>query len=107
MASNMGKMMKQVQKMQADMMRIQEELKSKTAEGTAGGGVVKVVVNGHQEIQAVEIEPEVVDPDDVEMLQDLILAAVNEALRKCQDMVSKEMGKATGGLNIPGLPPMF
>ena len=107
MANNMGRMMKQVQKMQADLARIQEELKEKTAEGTAGGGVVKVTVNGHQEILAVKIAPEAVDPDDVEMLQDLIIAAVNDALRKCQDMVSKEMGRVTGGLNIPGLPPMF
>lgn len=107
MANNMGKMMKQVQKMQADLARIQEELKEKTAEGTAGGGVVKVTVNGHQEILAVKIAPEAVDPDDVEMLQDLIIAAVNDALRKCQDMISKEMGKVTGGLNIPGLPSMF
>jgi DNA-binding YbaB/EbfC family protein len=107
MANNMGRMMKQVQKMQADLARIQEELKEKTAEGTAGGGVVKVTVNGHQEILAVKIAPEAVDPDDVEMLQDLIIAAVNDALRKCQDMISKEMGKVTGGLNIPGLPSMF
>jgi len=107
MANNMGRMMKQVQKMQADLMRIQEELKEKTTQGTAGGGVVKVTVNGHQEILAVEIAPEAVDSDDVEMLQDLIIAAVNDALRKCQEMVSKEMGKATGGLSIPGLPPMF
>ena len=107
MANNMGRMLKQVQKMQADLARIQEELKEKTAEGTAGGGVVKVTVNGHQEILAVKIAPEAVDPDDVEMLQDLIIAAVNDALRKCQDMISKEMGKVTGGLNIPGLPSMF
>ncbi|NLJ60265.1 MAG: YbaB/EbfC family nucleoid-associated protein [Firmicutes bacterium] len=107
MAKNMGRMMKQVQKMQADLARVQEELKEKTTQGTAGGGVVKVTVNGHQEILAVEIAPEAVDPDDVEMLQDLIIAAVNDALRKCQDMVSEEMGKVTGGLNIPGLPPMF
>lgn len=107
MANNMGKMMRQVQKMQADLMRVQEELKEKTTQGTAGGGVVKVTVNGHQEILAIEIAPEAVDPDDVEMLQDLIVAAVNDALRKCQDMVSKEMGRVTGGLNLPGLPPMF
>jgi hypothetical protein len=107
MANNMGRMMKQVQKMQADLARVQEELKEKTAQGTAGGGVVKVTVNGHQEIQAIEIAPEAVDPDDVEMLQDLIIAAVNDALRKCQDMISNEMGKVTGGLNLPGLPPLF
>ncbi|HXL03496.1 MAG: YbaB/EbfC family nucleoid-associated protein [Firmicutes bacterium] len=107
MANNMGRMLKQVQKMQADLARIQEELKEKTMEGTAGGGVVRVTINGHQEILAIKIAPEVVDPDDVEMLQDLIIAAVNDALRKCQDMASKEMGKVTGGLNIPGLPSMF
>ena len=107
MAKNMGKMMKQVQKMQADLVRVQEELKDKTVQGTAGGGVVKVTINGHQEIMEIEIAPEAVDPDDVEMLQDLIVAAVNDALRRCQDMITAEMGKVTGGLNLPGLPPMF
>jgi len=107
MSKNMGKMLKQVQKMQANLARVQEELKEKTVEGTAGGGVVKVTVNGRQEVLAVKIAPEAVDPDDVEMLQDLIIAAVNDAFRKCQEMVSQEMGKVTGGLQIPGLPPMF
>ena len=107
MSKNMGKMLKQVQKMQANLARVQEELKEKTVEGTAGGGVVKVTVNGHQEVLAVKIAPEAVDPDDVEMLQDLIIAAVNDAFRKCQEMVSQEMGMVTGGLQIPGLPPMF
>lgn len=100
---NMNKMMKQVQKLQADMARLQEELAEKTVEATAGGGVVRVVVSGKQEVRQVEIKPEAVDPDDVEMLQDLILAAVNEALRKSQEMVSEEMSKVTGGLKIPGL----
>ncbi|MFZ5642795.1 MAG: YbaB/EbfC family nucleoid-associated protein [Bacillota bacterium] len=100
---NMQKMMKQVQKMQADMAKMQEELGSRTVESTAGGGVVKVVANGKQEIVSVEIKPEAVDPEDVEMLQDLILTAVNGALKQSQEMVSREMGKLTGGLNIPGL----
>jgi len=103
MGGNMAKMMKQVQKMQADMAKMQEELSNKTVESTAGGGVVRVVANGRQEIVSVEIKPEVVDPEDVEMLQDLVLTAVNEALKLAQDMMSKEMGKLTGGLNIPGL----
>lgn len=101
---NMGRMMKQVQKMQADMVRMQEELGSKTVEATAGGGMVTVVANGHQEIVSINIEPDAVDPEDVEMLQDLILAAVNEALRDAKDMAADEMAKITGGLNIPGLP---
>lgn len=103
MGGNMNKMMKQVQKMQQDMMKMQEELASRTVESTAGGGVVKVVANGKNEILSVEIKPEAVDPDDVEMLQDLVVAAVNEALKKAQEMVSEEMGKITGGLKIPGL----
>lgn len=103
MGGNMNKMMKQVQKMQQDMMKMQEELASRTVESTAGGGVVKVVANGKNEILSVEIKPEAVDPEDVEMLQDLVVAAVNEALKKAQEMVSVEMGKITGGLKIPGL----
>ncbi|MFZ5597176.1 MAG: YbaB/EbfC family nucleoid-associated protein [Bacillota bacterium] len=100
---NMQKMMKQVQKMQADMARLQEELGNRTVESTAGGGAVKVVANGRQEIVSIDIKPEAVDPEDVEMLQDLILTAVNAALKQSQDMVASEMGKLTGGLNIPGL----
>lgn len=103
MNGKMNKMMKQVQKMQAQMAKLQEELGERTVESTAGGGMVKAVANGKQEIIAVEIKPEAVDPDDVEMLQDLVLAAVNEALRKSQEMVQKEMSKLTGRLNIPGL----
>lgn len=97
----MQKMMKQVQKLQADMMRLQEELGERTVEAAAGGGVVKVVANGKQEIMSVTISPEAVDPEDVEMLQDLVLAATNEALRLSREMVSTEMGKLTGGLNMP------
>lgn len=100
---NMSKMMKQVQKMQQDMMKLQEELKERTVEATAGGGVVKAVANGKKELVKIEIKPEAVDPDDVEMLQDLVLAATNEALQKAEEMVSQEMSKLTGGLNIPGL----
>ena len=99
----MGNMMKQAQKLQKKMMQLQEELAQKTVETSAGGGMVKVVANGKQQVMSIVIEKEVVDPDDVEMLQDLVLAAVNDALQKSQDMVSQEMGKLTGGMNIPGL----
>jgi DNA-binding YbaB/EbfC family protein len=99
----MGNMMKQAQKLQAKMLRLQDELAEKTIESTAGGGMVKVVANGKQQIVAIQIEKEVVDPDDIEMLQDLIMAAVNDALTKSQEMVSAEMAKLTGGLSIPGL----
>lgn len=100
---NMGNMMKQAQKLQAKMMKLQEELAEKTVEATAGGGMVKVVANGKQQIISITIEKEVVDPDDVEMLQDLVTAAVNDALAKSQEMVSGQMSKLTGGMNIPGL----
>jgi DNA-binding YbaB/EbfC family protein len=99
----MGKMMKQAQQLQTKMLKMQEELADKTVEASAGGGMVKVVANGRQQILSLEVEKEVVDPEDVEMLQDLILAAVNDALVKSQEMVSAEMGKLTGGMNIPGL----
>lgn len=100
---NMNNMMKQMKKMQDQMMKTQEELKEKTIEGTAGGGVVTVVANGHKEIKDIVIKPEAVDPEDVEMLQDLILTAVNDALKKIDELTAKEMGKFTGGMNIPGL----
>ena len=100
---NMGNMMKQAQKLQSKMLRIQEELAEKTVESTAGGGMISVVANGRQQILSIKIDKEVVDPDDVEMLQDLILAAVNDALNKAQEMVAGEMGKLTGGFNLPGL----
>jgi DNA-binding YbaB/EbfC family protein len=99
----MGNMMKQAQKLQSQMMRLQEEMAEKTVETTAGGGMVKITANGRQQIVSIQIEKEVVDPDDVEMLQDLVLAAVNEALSKSQEMVASEMSKLTGGLNIPGI----
>ena len=97
------KMMKQAQQLQQRMMRPQEELESATVEATAGGGVVKVVVSGKMNIESLTIDPEVVSPDDVEMLQDLVLAAVNEGLNKAQEMASTKMGALTGGVNIPGL----
>ena len=99
----MGNVMKQAQKLQTKMVKLQEEMAEKTVETTSGGGMVKVVANGRQQVLSIQIEKEVVDPDDVEMLQDLILAAVNDALLKSQEMVSQEMSKLTGGLNIPGL----
>jgi hypothetical protein len=99
----LGQMMKQAQKMQAQILKIQEEMASRTVEASAGGGMVTVTANGKQEVLSVRIEPQVVDPDDVDMLQDLVAAAVNEALKKAQEMVAEEMAKVTGGLPIPGL----
>jgi len=96
-------MMKQAQNLQKKMMKTQAELAKKTVEASSGGGMVKVIANGGQKIESIVFEKEVIDPEDVEMLQDLVLAAVNDALNKSQEMVSAEMGKLTGGLNIPGL----
>lgn len=96
-------MMKQAQKLQKKMMKTQAELATKTVEASSGGGMVKVIANGAQKIESIVFEREIIDPDDIEMLQDLVLAAVNDALNKSQEMVSAEMGKLTGGLNIPGL----
>jgi len=100
-----GDILKQAQKMQEQMARIQEEAANKTAEASSGGGMVTVVANGHQEIVSIRIERDVVNPDDIEMLQDLVVAAANEALRKAKDMVAEDMKGLTGGLglNIPGL----
>ena len=100
---NLGNIMKQAQKMQAQIAKVQEELAEKTVEASAGGGMVTVVVNGKQEVLSIKIEPEVIDAQDKEMLQDLVVAAVNEGLRKSQEMVAEEMKKITGGLQIPGL----
>ena len=100
---NIGSIMKQAQKMQAQMAKVQEELAQKTVEASAGGGMVTVVVSGKQEVVSITIEPEVIDASDKEMLQDLVVAAVNEGLRKSQEMVAEEMKKITGGLQIPGL----
>ena len=99
---NMNNMMKQVQKMQKDMMKLQEEVEQREVEASAGGAAVTVVATGKKQISSITIKPEVVDPEDVEMLQDLVMAAVNEAIRMADEMVNKEMGKITGGLNIPG-----
>jgi DNA-binding YbaB/EbfC family protein len=100
---SMGNMMKQAQQLQSKMAKMQEEMAERTVEGTAGGGMVKVVANGRQQVMSIVIEKEVVDPEDLDMLQDLVLAAVNDALNKSQEMVASEMGKLTGGMNIPGL----
>ena len=100
---NMQQMMKQVQKMQADMAKAQEELKTATVTATAGGGMVTVTATGDQQITAIEIKPEAVDPDDVELLQDLVLAAVNEALRSSQELAANKMGGLTGGMDLGGL----
>jgi DNA-binding YbaB/EbfC family protein len=99
----LGDMMKQFQKMQAKMEEIQNKLEQTQVEGTAGGGMVKAVVNGKQDLLEVKIEPEVVNPDDVEMLQDLIVAAVNQARQKAQEIQAEQMSELTGGLNIPGM----
>ena len=98
----MGNMMKEAQKLQARMLKMQEELAEKTVESAVGGGMIKVVANGRNQVVAIRIEKEVVNPEDVEMLQDLILAAVNDALTKSQEMVAAQMSKLTGGLNLPG-----
>ena len=100
---NMGAMMKQAQKMQAELARAQEEIKDMTFEATAGGCMVKVVANGDMTVDSIVIDPEAVDPEDVEMLQDMVAAAVNEALRGVSEISSQRLNAATGGLNIPGL----
>ncbi len=97
-------MLRQARQLQAKMAKIQEELGDVVVEATSGGGVVKVVMNGHQNVQSVEILPETVNAEDVEMLQDLIVSAVNEAIAKSQEVANKQLGLLTGGLNIPGLP---
>jgi DNA-binding YbaB/EbfC family protein len=98
------KMLKQLEQMQANMMKAQEELGQATVEGSAGGGAVVVVMNGHQEVESVTIDPEFVDPEDVETLQDAVLAAINDAQKKAQDLIQQKMGAATGGLGGLGLP---
>ena len=98
---NMAGMMKKVQKMQADMKKMQEELKTRTVEASVGGGAVTVVMNGEKMIESLKLNPSAVDPEDVEMLEDLVMAAVNEASKKVDDLLSQEMGKVTGGLNLP------
>lgn len=101
--ANMQGMMKKVQKMQQDMLKMQEELKNRTVEATAGGGAVTVVVTGRKTVEKVTIAPSAVDPKDVEMLEDLVTTAINEAMRKVDEMTEKEMGKITGGMKLPGM----
>ncbi len=100
----MGNLLKQAQQFQTKMAKLQEELGERTVEASAGGGMVNVVVNGRQEVVSIGIDPEVIDPDEQEMLQDLILAAVNDGLSKAKEMVNEEMGKLTQGLNLPNIP---
>ncbi len=102
----MGNLMREAQKLQEKMMQMQEEAKQKTAEASSGGGMVTVVANGAGQLVSVNIEKEAVDPDDVEMLQDLVLAACNEAIKRAQEMVGDEMSKLTGGMQIPGMSDM-
>jgi len=101
--ANFGNIMKQAKKMQERMARLQQELETKTVDASSGGGMVSVVVNGKFEVISLKIEKDVVNAEDVEMLQDLVMAAVNEGVRKAQEMTTAEMSKITGGLNIPGL----
>ena len=103
MPGNMNQILKQAQKMQDNMQKMQQELEAKEFEVSVGGGAVTVKVNGKKEVLAINIKEEVVDPDDVEMLEDLVLSAVNEALKKADEETSNKMGKLTGGLNIPGM----
>jgi DNA-binding YbaB/EbfC family protein len=102
-----AKMMKQIQEMQRKMAQAQEELAVETVEASAGGGAITVVVTGSLEVKEVRIKPEAVDPDDVEMLQDLVVAATNEALRAAQDLASSKLGGATGGIDLPNIPGLF
>lgn len=99
----LGDLMRQAQKLQEEMQKAQEEAKKKTAEATAGGGMITVIASGAGELVSIKIEKDVVNPDDVEMLQDLILAAANEAIRRAQEIVSDDMSKLTGGLQLPGM----
>ncbi len=101
--NNINNIMKQAKKMQEKMSRLQQELETKTVEAQAGGGMVRVLINGRYEVVSLKIEKDVVNPEDIEMLQDLIVAAVNEGIRKSQEMAQTEMSKITGGLSIPGL----
>jgi len=103
MVKGFGNILKQAQEMHAKIAQLQEEMAGKRVEASSGGGMVNIVMNGKQEVVNIRIDPEVVNREDVEMLQDLIVAAVNEAIRKSQEMMTEEMKKVTGGLNIPGL----
>lgn len=101
--SNMNSVIQQAQKMQEEMERVQKETEEKTVEAASGGGAVKVVVSGKKEIQSLKIDPEAVDPEDVETLEDLIMAAVNEGIKKADELMAEKMGEVTGGISIPGL----
>ncbi|AYF43103.1 MULTISPECIES: YbaB/EbfC family nucleoid-associated protein [Halobacteriovorax] len=103
MAKGMQGLMKQAQQMQQKISTLQKELEKRELEVSSGGGAIKITITGKQEIQSIKIDPEAVDPSDVETLEDLVLTAVNQAVKESQDMVSNAMGKVTGGLNIPGL----
>jgi DNA-binding YbaB/EbfC family protein len=103
MAKGLGNVMKQAQQMQQKIARLQQELEGREVEAAAGGGMVTAIVNGKQQLVNLKIEKDVVDPDDVEMLEDLITAAINEAIKQSQEMMQQEMGKVTGGMNLPGL----
>ncbi len=103
MAKGLGNIMKQAQQMQQRIARVQQELEGREVEATSGGGMVTAVVNGKMQLISLKIEKDVVDPEDIEMLQDLVSAAVNEALKQSQEMMQEEMGKVTGGMNLPGM----
>lgn len=103
MAKGLGNIMKQAQQMQQKIARLQQELEGREVEAAAGGGMVTAVVNGKQQLVSLKIEKAVVDPEDVEMLEDLVTAAINEAIKQSQEMMQQEMGKVTGGMNLPGL----
>lgn len=103
MAKGLGNILKQAQQIHSKITQLQEEMAQKTIEASSGGGMVSVLMNGKQQILSIRIDPEVVNREDIEMLQDLIMAAVNEAIRRSQEMVAEEMKKITGGLSIPGL----
>ena len=105
--SNMQGMLKQAQKMQEDMATLQEDLDAREYEVSAGGGAVKLKINGKLEVQSIEIAPEIVDPDDIETMSDILVAAMNEAIKKVNDTNSEEMSKVTGTLNVPGMPGLF
>ena len=100
---NMQGMMKKVQKMQNEMKKLQEDLKQRTVETTVGGGALTLVMNGEKNVESVHIDPSIIDPEDAEMLEDLVVAAVNEASKKVDDMMAQEMGKITGGMHLPGM----
>ena len=100
---DMGQLMKQAQDMQRRVAKVQADLKERIEEGSSGGGMVTAMVNGSQDVVSIRIDPEVVDPDDVDMLEDLVLAAIRQAMEKARKLASEEMGKATGGLGLPGM----